>query len=171
MPMNGVRKIGYVLVMVVATLAMQSVAAACAWDDCCDCCPCCQPGCGTPGYWMNHPDAWPPDFDSITIGGETYTKDEAIALMKAPVKGDKALILFPQLVAAELNVAIGNCDCCIADIIELADEWLAENPIGSPENITKCDWKEGECYYECLEAYNSGRLCAPSRDSVEECDD
>ena len=37
------------------------------------------PGTGTPGYWKNHPDAWP--VAVITIGGETYTKGDAIAIM------------------------------------------------------------------------------------------
>src|SRR5262249_27465523 len=35
------------------------------------------PGTGTPGYWKNHPDAWP--VSSITVGGVTYTKDQAIS--------------------------------------------------------------------------------------------
>lgn len=34
-------------------------------------------GVRTPGYWMNHPEAWP--FNSITIGGVTYTTAQAIA--------------------------------------------------------------------------------------------
>ncbi|MFT3894745.1 MAG: hypothetical protein QM730_24205 [Anaerolineales bacterium] len=37
------------------------------------------PGTGTPGYWKNHPEAWP--VSSITIGEQTFTKDQAIALM------------------------------------------------------------------------------------------
>jgi hypothetical protein len=36
-----------------------------------------QPGTGTPGYWKNHPDAWP--VSSITVGGVAYTKAQAIA--------------------------------------------------------------------------------------------
>ena len=31
--------------------------------------PPCSPGTGTPGYWMNHPDAWP--VEGIVIGGVT----------------------------------------------------------------------------------------------------
>jgi hypothetical protein len=158
-----------ILIVAVALLALPSVAPACAWDDCC---PCCQPGCGTPGYWMNHPEAWQFDstiITSITIGGITYSQADAIALMKAPVKGDKTLILFPALVAAELNVLIGNCDCCIADVIAAADAWLADHPAGS-DDVTNCDWKCGEPLYLCLDAYNNGLLCAPSRDTVEDAD-
>src|SRR4051794_26153743 len=39
--------------------------------------PVLQPGTGTPGYWKNHPEAWP--TQTITIGGGTYTKAAAIA--------------------------------------------------------------------------------------------
>jgi hypothetical protein len=34
------------------------------------------PGTGTPGYWKNHPDAWP--VTQITVGGIVYTKVQAI---------------------------------------------------------------------------------------------
>ena len=60
------------------------------------------PGTGTPGYWKNHPEAWP--VDEITIGGVTYTKVEAIAIMNTPEKGDKTYTMFSALVAATLNV-------------------------------------------------------------------
>ncbi len=55
------------------------------------------------GYWKNHPDAWP--VDEITIGGVTYTKEEAIAIMKAKkVDGDKTYDMFNHLCFAMLNV-------------------------------------------------------------------
>ena len=88
------------------------------------------PGTGTPGYWKNHPDAWP--VDEITIGGVVYTKDEAIQIMQEPEKGDKTKTLFRALVAAKLNVAIGNDASCVADTILAADEWMAAYvPAGS----------------------------------------
>jgi hypothetical protein len=96
------------------------------------------PGVGTPGYWKNHPEAWP--VANITIGGEEFTKAEAIAIMNEPVQKDKTYTMFPALVAAKLNVLIGNpydeCDCacedcgCVdeagLDFISEADEWFAE---------------------------------------------
>ena len=33
------------------------------------------PGTGTPGFWKNHPEAWP--VSTITVGGVEYTLDEA----------------------------------------------------------------------------------------------
>jgi hypothetical protein len=34
------------------------------------------PGTGTPGYWKNHPEAWP--VQTVTVGGVSYTKAQAI---------------------------------------------------------------------------------------------
>lgn len=121
------------------------------------------PGTGTPGYWMNHPEAWP--VDEIEIGGVVYSKDEAIAYMKDPVKGDKTFTMFPALVAAKLNVLIGNDDSCVADTIAAADAWMAQYPIGSDVPGNSDAWKDGEPLYKTLDDYNNGLLCAPHRDN------
>lgn len=121
-------------------------------------------GTGTPGYWQNHPDAWP--VDSIEIGGVTYTKAEAIEIISAAVKGDKLLTMFPALVAAKLNVMIGAESYCIEETICKADEWMA-NYGGSPVKASSAAWCIGEPLYCELDAYNNGLLCAPSRDSEE----
>ena len=126
------------------------------------------PGTGTPGYWMNHPEAWPGDV--ITIGGETYSKADAIQYMKMAVKKDKTFTMFPALVAAKLNVLIGNEDWCIPDTIA-ADEWMATyGPVGSGVKAGGKDspWREGEPLYKALDKYNNGDLpCAISRDDLE----
>jgi hypothetical protein len=122
------------------------------------------PGTGTPGYWMNHPNAWP--VSSIVIGGVTYTRDQAIRLMKRPVATDKTYTMFPALVAAKLNVLIGNDPSCIASTIAAADMWMATyGPVGSGVLASSQAWKIGEPLYFRLDAYNNGLLCAPSRDS------
>jgi hypothetical protein len=114
---------------------------------------------------MNHPEAWP--VDEIDIGGDSYTKEEAIASMKAPVKKDKTFTMFPALVAAKLNVMVGNDDSCIAGTIAAADAWMADNPLGSGVKGSSDAWKMGEPLYLKLDKYNNGYLCAPSRDSFE----
>ena len=73
---------------------------------------CCVVECRSPGYWKNHPEAWP--VNTITIGGVTYTKEEAICYMKMPVKGDKTITMFKALVSAKLNEANG---CTVPDCI------------------------------------------------------
>jgi hypothetical protein len=122
-------------------------------------------GTGTPGYWQNHPDAWP--VGEITIGGAVYAKDEAIALLKTPRKGDKTYTMFAALVAAKLNVLIGNDPSCVAGTIAAADAWMAAyGPVGSGVKAGGADspWREGEPLYMMLDAYNNGLLCAPARD-------
>lgn len=114
----------------------------------------------TPGFWKNHPDAWP--VDAITIGGVSYSKAEAIALLGTPEGGDKTYTLFRALVAAKLNVADGCSDTCLGDTIWAADAWMAENPVGSgvAAGGRASPWRDGEPLYLILDAYNNG-LYAP----------
>ena len=121
------------------------------------------PGTGTPGYWKNHPEAWP--VEEITIGGVIYTKEEAIDIMEMP-DGDKTYTIFRALVSAKLNVLIGNDDSCIADTISEADAWMETyGPVGSGIHADSDAWKEGEPLYWELDDYNNGELpCAFPRD-------
>lgn len=122
------------------------------------------PGTGTPGYWKNHPEAWP--VEEITIGDVTYTKEDAIGNMKNPGKGDKTYTMFRALVSAKLNVLIGNDDSCIADTISEADAWMVEyGPVGEDVRGNSDAWKCGEPLYWLLDDYNNGKLpCASHRD-------
>jgi hypothetical protein len=124
---------------------------------------CDYPGTGTPGYWKNHPDAWP--VDEIDIGGVTYSKEEAIAIMNTAGKGDKTWNLFSHLVAAKLNVEMGNPDGCIADGIMAADDWMAMyGPVWSGVKASSEEWKSIESTFHMLDEYNNGLMCAPKRD-------
>ena len=118
-------------------------------------------GTGTPGYWRNHPEAWPVDY--ITIGGVTYSKFQAIAIIDASVSGDKTYTLAAHLISAKLNVLIGNDGSCIEDAIAAADAWLATYPVGSGVNGNSKAWKKIEPVSHELDAYNNGYLCASSR--------
>jgi hypothetical protein len=123
------------------------------------------PGTGTPGYWRNHPDAWP--VEQITIGGVIYTKHAAIAIMDTPERGDKTYSMFRALIAAKLNVLVDNESSCIAGTIGAADTWMATyGPVGSGVRAGGRDspWQDGDPLYQTLDAYNNGQLCAPSRD-------
>lgn len=127
----------------------------------------CSPvGTGTPGYWMNHPDAWP--VDGLEIGGVYYPKVLAINLIKAPVKGDKSLTLFAAFVAAKLNVIVGNCppDCYSFGEI---DQWFVNFPVlsGVKANSEPWQYSHGEALYWCLDDYNNGWLDMPSRDDLD----
>src|SRR3954453_21670477 len=87
------------------------------------------PGTGTPGYWKNHPDAWP--VPSITVGGVTYSKKDAIMWL-GRVGKDKTTTMFSSLVSAQLNVLMKNDASCVASTIDAANTWMAKyGPVGS----------------------------------------
>jgi hypothetical protein len=117
-------------------------------------------GTGTPGYWKNHPEAWPA---TITIAGITYSRDDAIAWLKRVGK-DKTTTMFSSLVSAKLNVLMGNNSSCVDATIALADAWMAANgPVGSNVAASSPAWAEGQPLHITLDDYNNGRLCAPHR--------
>jgi hypothetical protein len=75
------------------------------------------------GYWKNHSDAWP--VTSLTLGNETYTQAELLALLRTPVRGDASLILAHQLIAAKLNIANGSDPAPVSATIADADSLLS----------------------------------------------
>jgi len=146
------------LFVLVFTMAIAVAPASACYD--------CGPGVGTPGYWKNHPEAWP--VGEITLGGVTYSKAEAIALMDQPVKKDKSITMFKAAVATYLNLADGNCseDCNASGHLADADEWLTNFPVGTGIKASSEAWQysHGEAIYWWLDAYNNGEKCAAPRD-------
>lgn len=126
------------------------------------CAPTGGPGTGTPGYWKNHPNAWP--VSSITVGCKTYTKAQAIALIGTPEKGDKTYNVFRNVVCAKLNVLIGNTSSCIDADILLGDAWLCNHAPGSKVGGSSAAWNQISATSTKLDDYNNGKLCAPHRD-------
>lgn len=118
-------------------------------------------GTGTPGYWKTHPEAWP--VDEITVGGVTYTIDEAIDGMNGRNR-DRTVTMFNHLVAAMLNVLNGTAVSCIGDTIDAANDWMVTYPLGSDVRGGSDAWEVGEPLKNTLDAYNNGLLCAPPRD-------
>jgi hypothetical protein len=119
------------------------------------------PGTGTPGYWKNHPDAWP--VTSISVGGLTYSKADAIAWL-GKVGKDKTTTMFSSLVPAMLNVLIGNDGSCVNSTIAAANTWMATyGPVGSNVAASSYAWSVGEPLHQQMDAYNNGLLCAPHR--------
>ena len=137
-------------------------------------------GTGTPGYWKNHPGAWP--VNEIVIGDPavktwTLSKEQAIAAMSKPVAGDKSYTIFASLVSAMLNVhGDANNPVCIADDIEDAHHWFSLYGgglagVGSGVKAKSDAWvggstntfKAGEPIHTNMDDYNNGKLCAPHR--------
>ena len=123
--------------------------------------PVAAPGTGTPGYWKNHPEAWP--VTTITVGGVVYTREQAIAWLESVGK-DKTTTMFSSLVSAKLNVLIGNDSSCVASTIAAADDWMRTyGPVGRGVAAASLAWKLGEPLHRQMDNYNNGMLCAPHR--------
>ena len=123
------------------------------------------PGTGTPGYWKNHPEAWPADMATFMVGGVAYTKDAAIGILNSPVSKDKTYTMFSSLVPAMLNVKIGNDSTCVSEAIDAANAWMAKyGPVGRGVAASSYAWKVGEPLHRQMDNYNNGMLCAPHRE-------
>jgi hypothetical protein len=77
----------------------------------------------THGFWQNNADTWP--VSSLTLGSQSYTKAELLAILSLPTKGDASLALAQQLIAAMLNVANGSDPAPISATIAHANALLA----------------------------------------------
>ncbi len=122
----------------------------------------------TIGYWKNHLDDWP--VDTVTIGGITYLKQDAAAVMNMNVSGDVTYQMFAQLAAAKLNVINGAESNCISSTIAAADNWMSlYGPVGSGVPASSSAWQDGgEALKTTLDQYNNGLLCAPHADTVKD---
>jgi hypothetical protein len=112
----------------------------------------------TAGYWANH--AWcVPD---ISLGGQTYTRAQAIAIINNSTSGDKTYSLAAQLIGAKLNISCGGADStCVQMAIIAADTWLITYPIGSGVSANSAAWKQVKAAFVTLTNYNEGMLCVP----------
>ena len=137
------------------------------------------PGTGTPGYWKNHADVWPMINESIYIGDWNHnwqcdqesetclelSREEALAALSTPPKGDMTWNLARALVAAWLNVSSGNDASCIATTIDQATAWLGEHGLGGGVAGRDAAWAEAAEWAAELDEYNNGFLCAEHRDA------
>jgi hypothetical protein len=60
------------------------------------------------GYWKNNPGLWPASALPMTLGRQTYSKTELLAILSSPSTADASIILARQLIAAILNTANGS---------------------------------------------------------------
>lgn len=120
---------------------------------------------GTPGYYKKDRH-WPEGVEEIMVGGETFSRDEAIDILKTNKKDGKCYTMFNALVAAKLNVIAGADSSCVADTIGAADAWF-DDYCDDFDNVHASDpvWGTmGEPLYWELDDYNNGLLCACPRD-------
>ena len=94
------------------------------------------------------------------VGCEEYSKEDAIAILMAKSKGDKAYTMFHAVLAAKLNVELGINLGEYADCLEAADAWMCDNVDPKMPEHTKIKgnseaWTDGDPLYECLDAFNN----------------
>ena len=119
-------------------------------------------GVGTIGYWSNHPEAW--CVANITLGCQSYTKSQAIAIMRHSTRKDMTYPLGAQLAAAKLNMdCVHTNSNCVTSAIAAADMWLCAHPIGSDVRANNQAWRQITAAFDTLVQYNEGLLCAPPR--------
>ncbi len=111
-------------------------------------------GTRTRGYWVNHPDVWP--VNTLRLGALYYNKQELMAILERPTRGDKTYQMAAQLIATKLNLAAGCEASCVADAVAAADAWLTTYPVGAKQK----SWSTSvEATHKTLDDYNNGRLC------------
>jgi hypothetical protein len=71
------------------------------------------------GYWKSHPGLWP--ISTLTMGGVTYTKVQALAILNNSTMGDASVVLARTEIAALLNLANGSNPTPICATIADAD--------------------------------------------------
>lgn len=114
------------------------------------------------GFWKTHPEAWP--VTSLTIGGSTYTEAQLLAILATPVRGNAALILSDQLIAALLDIFSGSTPTAVEVTISDAQSLLAGVNLLSPAAV-KPSSSSGQSMIsdaDVLDAYNSGALATVS---------
>jgi cysteine synthase len=116
------------------------------------------------GFWKNHPGLWP--VTSLTLGRQTYTQAELLALFDTPPRGDASVILTHQLIAAKLNIASGSNPAPISSTIADADNLLSQFPGKLPYNVRTSAAIGQQMVNDAnvLDRYNNGDLtsnCTP----------
>lgn len=105
-------------------------------------------------YWRGHPRRWP--LHEVSLGGEIYSREEALALLAELPGKDASLELGQQLIAARLNIASGADFTVIVQTLIDADAWLTAHPPGSSPGGSEND--RGREIARVLESYNLGAI-------------
>ena len=111
------------------------------------------------GYWKNHPKEWP--LEEVKVCNISYSKEEAIRILKGANAKDATNILVVQLIVVKLNTHCGvsptfkyqdktvNIDLVIGD----AETFLHSHPLGSnPRGAAR---QEALHVKNMLEAFNN----------------
>ena len=112
------------------------------------------------GYWQNHSAAW--CVNSVQLGCTSYSKTQAISVMRQSSSQDKTYTMAQQLIAAKLNIACRQTySGCVSSAIAAADTWLCAHPVGSGVRASSAAWQSITASYDAIASFNNGTLCAP----------
>jgi hypothetical protein len=110
-------------------------------------------------YWKDHPQDW--QFAVITVGGKTYTKQEALVFFNTQPKTTFTFI-YEQIFTLANNTLDGADPQAISQILDQMNRWLDEHPIG--ESLSDSAQSSGIDLGQQIENYNLGfigpGLCA-----------
>jgi hypothetical protein len=111
------------------------------------------------GYWKNHPENW--NCDKIDVGNVTYSKNEAMGILKDANSKDATYMLSAQLIAAKLNrkcgatsvFTYGYKEVNIDTVIVNVNVFLGQYPLGkNPQGTAR---QEALSLKDLLDAYNN----------------
>jgi hypothetical protein len=117
----------------------------------------------TQGYWKNHAygkgkkEPWP--VDSITLGTQTYTKEQILAIWDMPVTGNATINLAHQLFAAKLNLyneASLGTNAGILAYVAQAEALIANRRL--PFTVDPATGAQMIAVKTVLDQYNNGRF-------------
>ena len=113
----------------------------------------------TQGYWKNHASAWPASCLPMTLGNNSYTQAQLLQIFGQSVKGNGAVSMSHQLIAAKLNICQGAIagsavNACIASAQSLLSSCGSNKipPIGTCSLSTTST----DSANSCLDNFNNG---------------
>jgi hypothetical protein len=109
------------------------------------------------GYWDSHPESWL-RVPSLAIGSVVYPREQLLAILHEPARGNGLVALAHELIATKLNMLLGALPpAAIANAMSQADALIGSKvvpPAGagrlSPYTTRTLTW--------LLRAFNTGRI-------------
>jgi hypothetical protein len=102
-------------------------------------------------YWKNHPQDW--QFAVITVGGQTYNKQQALVFFNTQPK-NTYIFIYEQIFTITNNILSGADPQVINQILVQMNRWLDEHPNDAP--ILDAEQNTGIYLARQIELYNLG---------------
>ena len=103
-------------------------------------------------FWLARPESWP--AAELILGGESYSKEEALAILETQDEDDAAFLVAKQFIVTQLNLLDGADGSSIEAAVREAETWLGDHPPGS--NPIGAEGERGLTIAGLLADYNNG---------------